>query len=123
MFGKKPQEPQNTEQYNFPNINQPSDVPVEVIQAQNDQDTVLQQEPESEKSELVVNAEKISRIASPYFIVIVGLALYDSNFLIGLILIVTGILYLLKVSTKDIATFWQWLKDTLGLGKDEKPYS
>ena len=117
MFGKKPQEPQNIGQYNPPNVNLPSDVPIDLIEAQNDQDTVLQREIESEKSELVVNVEKISRIISPYFIVIVGLTLYDSNFLLGLILIATGILYLLKVSTQDIANLWQKIKENLGLEK------
>lgn len=49
--------------------------------------------------------EKISGILSPYFIVIVGLYLYDNNFLFGSILILVGILSLLKISYEDI---WQW---------------
>ena len=114
MFGKTPRESENQDQFNFPNVNLQSDRPGEVYQES--QDTVLQSEPE--KSELVLNFEKISRIISPYFIVLIGVALYDRNFLIGLILIVTGILYLLKVSTKDIAKAWDWAKDTLGIGND-----
>ena len=46
--------------------------------------------------------EKISGILSPYFIVLVGLYLYDDNFLFGSILILTGILSLLKISYQDI---------------------
>ncbi|AFY78826.1 hypothetical protein Ple7327_3631 [Pleurocapsa sp. PCC 7327] len=59
-------------------------------------------EPTQESSELVNTVEKISRIISPYFIVIVGLVLYDNNFLIGTTLIAIGILSLLKVSLQDI---------------------
>ncbi|NCO74465.1 MAG: hypothetical protein GW795_10710 [Cyanobacteria bacterium] len=51
--------------------------------------------------------EKISGILSPYFIVIVGLYLYDNNFLFGSILILVGILSLLKISYEDI---WQWIE-------------
>ncbi len=116
MFGKTPRESENQDQFNFPNVNIQSDMPGEIYRDHEDQDTVLQSEPE--KSELVANVEKISRIVSPYFIVLIGLGLYDSNFLIGLILIVTGILYLFKVSTKDIANAVEWVKDTLGIGKD-----
>jgi hypothetical protein len=60
------------------------------------------QEPAQENSELVNTVEKISKIISPYFIVIVGLFLYDNNFLIGTTLIAIGILSLLKVSLQDI---------------------
>ena len=70
---------------------------------------------ESENSELVNTVEKISLIVSPYFIVIVGLSLYEKNFLIGTILIVVGILSLLKVSSRDIAAFLEWFKNFLGL--------
>lgn len=116
MFGKSPRESENQEPFNFPDVNLQSDRPGEIYQAQNDQDTVLQSEPE--KSETVTNVEKISRVASPYFVVLIGLALYESNFILGLILIVTGILSLFKVSLRDISNGVEWLKDTLGIGKD-----
>jgi hypothetical protein len=57
---------------------------------------------EKNQPEVVNTVEKISAIISPYFIVIVGLALYDNNFLIGSILIIVGILSLLKVTWQDI---------------------
>ena len=78
-------------------------------------DTLFQTEPQVvPESELVNTVEKISRIVSPYFVVIVGLALYENNFLFGTILIATGILSLLKVSAKDVAAFFEWLKRFFG---------
>ena len=73
----------------------------------------------TETTELVTTIEKISRIASPYFIAIVGLTLYKDNFFIGTILISVGILSLLKVSAKDVANFLEWFKDFLGFGEEE----
>ena len=52
--------------------------------------------------ESVQIVEKISHILSPYFIVLVGLFLYDSNFLIGTTLIFIGIFSLLKLSLQDL---------------------
>ena len=67
-------------------------------------------------SELVNTVEKISRIVSPYFIVVVGLSLYDDNFLIGGILIVVGILSLFKVSLQDLTNLFNQVKTFLGFG-------
>ena len=67
-------------------------------------------------SELVNTVEKISRIVSPYFIVVVGLSLYDDNFLIGGILIVVGILSLFKVSLQDLTNLFNQVKKFLGFG-------
>ncbi|MEB3227078.1 MAG: hypothetical protein VKJ27_01730 [Synechocystis sp.] len=52
--------------------------------------------------ESVQVVEKISNIVSPYFIVIVGLLLYENNFLIGTTLIFIGIFSLLKLSWQDL---------------------
>jgi hypothetical protein len=41
--------------------------------------------------------------------------LYEDNFLIGTLLISIGILSLLKISLKDVATFFEWLQSLLGL--------
>ena len=79
------------------------------------QDTLLQTEEIIEDKELVSTVERISRIVSPYFIAIVGLALYESNFLLGTIFILVGVLSLLKVTTSDVASFLEWLKNFLGL--------
>lgn len=68
----------------------------------------------TEESSLVNTIEKISRIISPYFIALVGLSLYDKNFLIGTSLITIGILSLLKVTPEDIGKFINWLKELLG---------
>ncbi len=62
----------------------------------------IELEIEQEESPTVKLVEKISSILSPYFIVIVGLYLYDRNFIFGNILILIGILSLLKISYDDI---------------------
>ncbi len=62
----------------------------------------------------VVNmVEKISSILSPYFIVIVGLFLYEDNFLIGTGLITVGILGLLKISLQDVIRWIDSIKKIL----------
>lgn len=113
MFGKSPREPQK------PTMSDLQDIklsPPPKANLTSPQDTLLQAEPEMvETNEIVSTVEKISRIVSPYFIAIVGLALYRENFLIGTILIVVGIFSLLKVSTQDVGNFLEWLKNFLGL--------
>jgi len=115
MFGKSPREPQK------PTMSDLKDIklsPPPNIDLSSPQDTILQTENiVVEQNELVSTVEKISRIASPYFVAVVGLSLYENNFLIGTILIVVGILSLLKVSTNDVGDFLEWLKNFLGLGK------
>ena len=113
MFGKSPREPQKPKMSDLQDIK--LSPPISVEQS-SPQDTLLQKEPDIEEIELVNTVEKISRIVSPYFVVVVGLALYENNFLIGTILIVVGILSLLKVSTKDVGVFLDWLKNFFGLG-------
>jgi hypothetical protein len=114
MFGKEPQQPEKTDLQNMMFANKSS------LQDDRQQKTVLQQEEESKKIEEsqqpeVVNiVEKISKIASPYFIAIVGLSLYQNNFFIGTILILIGIFSLLKISSQDIAKFLTWFKSFLG---------
>ena len=117
MFGKSPREPQK------PSMSDLKDIqlsPPTSVNLNSPQDTLLQTENivvDVEQNELVSTIEKISRIVSPYFVAIVGLSLYENNFLIGTILILVGILSLLKVSTKDVGDFLEWLKNFLGLGK------
>lgn len=65
--------------------------------------------------EVVNVVEKISGILSPYFIVVVGLFLYEDNFLIGILLITIGIFSLLKLSSKDVKTLVENVKNFLGL--------
>lgn len=77
---------------------------IEDLMINNDSE-FLTSESEIEQQTTVKLVEKISGILSPYFIVIVGLYLYDNNFLFGSILILVGILSLLKISYEDI---WQW---------------
>ncbi len=112
MFGKSPREPEK------PTMSDLKDIKLSPPTTANltpPQDTLLQTEEIIEDKELVSTVERISRIVSPYFIAIVGLALYENNFLIGTILIIVGILSLLKVSTNDVGNFLEWLKNFLGL--------
>ena len=114
MFGKSPREPQKPTVSDLKDIKlSPPTVPTKTNLTP-PQDTLLQTT-EIEDLELVSTVEKISRIVSPYFIAIVGLALYESNFLLGTIFILVGVLSLLKVSTQDVANFLEWLKNFLGL--------
>ncbi len=127
MFGK-PREPQKPEKPLEKSNLQDIQLTPQITLDNSQQDTLLQsesktiaEESESElklesDSELVNTVEKISGIVSPYFVVIVGWALYESNFVIGTILIVVGILSLLKVSTKDVNSFLEWVKNLLGIG-------
>lgn len=114
MFGKSPREPQKPTMSDLSDL---KDIKLSPPTANltSPQDTLLQTEEITEDKELVSTVEKVSRIVSPYFIAIVGLALYENNFLIGTILIVVGILSLLKVSTNDVGNFLEWLKNFLGL--------
>lgn len=113
MFGKSPREPQKPTMTDLQDIKlSPPSTATNLTSPPN---TVLPTEEDIEDQELVSTVEKISRIVSPYFIAIVGLALYEDSFLIGTILILVGILSLLKVSTKDVANFLEWLKNFLGL--------
>ena len=112
MFGKSPREPQK------PTMSDLQDIklsPPATTNLNSPQNTVLQTEGIIVDNELVSTVERISRIVSPYFVAVVGLALYEKNFLIGTILILVGILSLLKVSTQDVANFLEWLKNFLGL--------
>jgi hypothetical protein len=118
MFGNQQQEPKEKEKEKI-NLDF-SDLALspaknEMREAAREDNDWSIDDPNEEKSIVVNNIEKISAILSPYFIVIVGLALYENNFLIGTFLIFLGILSLLKVSFEDIGKFVQWLKNLFGL--------
>ncbi len=124
MFEKSPREPQKPQTSDLQDIELSSPANANFISPQDTQDTLIQPQvkiAEENKNELTLTVEKISRIVSPYFVVVVGLALYKNNFLIGTILIVVGIFSLLKISTKDIGNFLDWLKSFLGFGDSTEP--
>jgi hypothetical protein len=106
MFGK-PKPEGNPE---FPN---PELSPPPMSETSQPQKAALSRQTDSEKSELVNTVERISRIVSPYFIVLVGLFLYEDNFLMGTVLIAIGILSLLKVSWQDITAVFDRLKKVI----------
>ncbi len=109
MFGKKTEETQQSYPGDLQDVTVTPDTSMAEIEAKQ-QDTELGSHPNSEKPELVNSVEKISGIISPYFIVLVGLLLYEDNFLIGTILIVIGIFFLLKFSWKDVVKFLEEIK-------------
>ncbi|MDJ0717434.1 MAG: hypothetical protein QNJ54_24985 [Prochloraceae cyanobacterium] len=63
-----------------------------------------------EKSELVNKAETINAVISPYFLVIVGLLLYDKNFFLGLGLLIIGLLSLFRITFQDILALFENIK-------------
>ena len=73
----------------------------------------LENEEDEEQQAIVKLVEKISGILSPYFVVIVGLYLYDDNFFFGSIFILIGMLSLLKISYQDIWQAFNKVKDLL----------
>jgi hypothetical protein len=97
MFSKSNQESQKTNQPEIEDL---------IIPNSNAGEDKMTTELDRQPPELVKLVEKISGILSPYFIVIVGLYLYEDNFFFGSILILVGILSLLKVSYEDI---WGWI--------------
>ena len=114
MFGKKTEETQQSYPPDIQDATVTPDTSMAEIEAKQ-QDTELGSQPNSEKAELVNAVEKISGIISPYFIVLVGLLLYEDNFFIGTILIVIGIIFLLKFSWKDVVKFLEEIKKIFGL--------
>jgi hypothetical protein len=72
------------------------------------------QEIDTQEPSSVSIVEKISGILSPYFIVLVGLYLYDDNFLFGTALILIGIVSLLRISYEDLVKWFEDLKKILG---------
>jgi hypothetical protein len=116
MFNKQPQEPKEQEKSDLDFLDLVvSPAKNEMTETQREENDWAIDNPNEERSIAVSNVEKISTILSPYFIVIVGLTLYENNFLIGTLLIVLGILSLLKVSYQDVGKFFQWLKKIFGL--------
>jgi|GEM_PF-2984205 len=72
---------------------------------------------DSEQPDVVNVVKKISEIITPYFVVVVGLYLYDDNFLLGILLVSVGVASLLKISAKDAGDFLEKAKQFLGLNK------
>ncbi|MDJ0900266.1 MAG: hypothetical protein QNJ55_15795 [Xenococcus sp. MO_188.B8] len=122
MFGKSSRETSKSEISATPevesstNLNVDNDFSPNISFPESLPETSTSASSEVVNSELVNTVEKISRIVSPYFIVVVGLSLYDDNFLIGGILIVVGILSLFKVSLQDLTNLFNQVKKFLGFG-------
>jgi hypothetical protein len=97
MFSKPPREP------NPPEVKDLQEVMFSIKQnLETDEDKTEINIVELPPPEVVTVVENISKILSPYFIVLVGLFLYDRNGFIGFLLIGTGILAILGISLKDV---------------------
>lgn len=99
---------------NNPEKNPMATSEIENLTNKNDEDLFDTELEEIDSPPLVKLVEKISGILSPYFIVIVGLYLYDNNFLFGSILILIGVLSLLKISYEDVLA---WVEKIKGMFK------
>ena len=101
MFGQSPKNIEDNDTSDLESIlfSQESEQS-EIDMAINDTESTLSNS--HNQPEIVNVVEKISGILSPYFIVLVGLFLYENNFFIGTLLIFVGIFSLLKLSWKDI---------------------
>ncbi len=129
MFGKSYREPEPEENLETTTLNQSSNSPMNDMGSSfTENETRLQSSMSTAETEeindldtpeVVSNVEKISRIVSPYFIALIGLALYKENVLIGTVLIGIGLLFLLKVSTQDIGNFFKWVKSFLGFDDNQ----
>ncbi len=102
MFGQPPKNADDQDKTNLESVLFAQELELETNEfkiANNDTEFTL---PKSNNQPEVVNVvEKISNILSPYFIVLVGLFLYENNFFIGTLLIFVGIFSLLKLSWQD----------------------
>jgi hypothetical protein len=114
MFGKKSKESEQPENLEFPEMtfSPPTTLDMDSPNTDDAPET-FDSTPTESQPEMVNMVEKISSILSPYFIVVVGLFLYEDNFLIGTSLIALGILSLLKISFKDIGKWINSIKNSL----------
>jgi hypothetical protein len=93
MFEKPPREP------NPPEV---KELPEMVFSIKPTPETPAETTELTSQPELVTVTEKISKILSPYFIVLVGLFLYDRNGFIGFILVGAGVVSILGFSWSNL---------------------
>ncbi|ACK68107.1 conserved hypothetical protein [Rippkaea orientalis PCC 8801] len=115
MFGRQAKEPQSSETPDIPEMMFPAQIELENRSEKNKD---INQISEIEQPEVVKIVEKISGIVSPYFIVIVGLSLYEDNVFLGLVLITIGILSLLKISWSSIFELFLGIKSFFSSSDD-----
>ncbi len=123
MFGKQEKKSQEEEMELETTLFEEPEIKEMVINPQDKSESELfdlESNLEIKKPDIVNIVEKISKILSPYFIVIVGLYIYDDNFFIGTILITIGIISLLKISYEDVVAWFEGIKNLLGWDEEEK---
>jgi hypothetical protein len=113
MFGKSSQDSEDSGKSTFEEILFSKEMELDNPEAEmiNDEGELKLNKAMSNSPEIVNVVERISGILSPYFIVLVGLFLYDSNVLIGTVLIAVGIFSLLKLSWQDLQASIEKIKN------------
>lgn len=113
MFGKSSQDSEDSGKSTFEEILFSKEMELDNPEAEmiNDEGELKLNKAMGNSPEIVNVVERISGILSPYFIVLVGLFLYDSNVLIGTILIAVGIFSLLKLSWQDLQASIEKIKN------------
>jgi hypothetical protein len=104
MFGKPPREPNPPEVKELPDMM--FSIKPDLERGEEKAEIVASPQPE-----VVTVVEKISQILSPYFIVLVGVFLYDRNGFISFLLIGTGVLSILGVSLKNVPQLTKEVKN------------
>ncbi len=97
MFGKPPREPNQPEVKELPDVMFPTKPNGDMETGKIESELI-----DSPQPEVVTVVEKISKILSPYFIVLVGLFLYDRNSFIGFLLVATGVISILGFSWSNL---------------------
>ncbi|MEG3437639.1 hypothetical protein V0288_10960 [Pannus brasiliensis CCIBt3594] len=105
MFGKPPKEPKPPEVKDLPDVVFPIKQNSPTNESTIENEIVPVPQPE-----VVTVTEKISQILSPYFIVLVGLFLYDRNGFIGFILISAGVLSIFGFPWNNLPKFIEEIK-------------
>lgn len=68
----------------------------------------------------VIIIEKISSVFAPYFLIIVGLDIYDRTWFLSMIFLSIGTISLLKITKEKVDNFLTWLKQALGYEQNQE---
>jgi hypothetical protein len=110
MFSEPPREPKPPEVKDLPEVVFPIKQNIETVSEKIEESITSATQPEA-----VTVTEKISKILSPYFIVLVGLFLYDRNSFIGFILVAIGVLSILGFSWNNLPKTIAEIQKLLGV--------
>ncbi|MGF1479517.1 MAG: hypothetical protein ACFB4I_08505 [Cyanophyceae cyanobacterium] len=74
----------------------------------------LSSQPNLRNFEIVYICERISQIVAPYFVMTVGVLMYNKNFLLGTVLVVIGLLVMFKITWEKLMVFVNELLKSFG---------